>query len=57
MDNKRDLQKYAKKLRDDAKLQRKLELIKAARQEAEAATSKLPEHSKHRRRRPIRSKK
>ena len=37
-----DLQKYAKKLRDDAKLQRKLDRIKAARQEAEAAAGKLP---------------
>ena len=37
-----DLQKYAKKLRDDARLQHKLDRIKAARQEAEAAAVKLP---------------
>ena len=47
-----DLRKYVKDLRAKARLERKLDRIKAAREQAEAAASKLPEPK----RRPVRHK-
>ena len=48
-----DLQKYVKELRAKARLERKLDRIRAARERAEAAATKLPEPK----RRPVRLKK
>ena len=48
-----DLQKYVRELRAKARLERKLDRIRAAREQAEAAATKLPEP----RRRPVRHKK
>ena len=52
-----DLQKYVRDLRAKARLERKLDRIRAAREQAEAADRKLPEHSKAKFRRPLRPRK
>ena len=48
-----DLEKYVKELRAKARFERKLDRIRAAREQAEAAATKLPEPK----RRPVRLKK
>ena len=48
-----DLEKFVKELRAKARLERKLDRIRAARERAEAAATKLPEPK----RRPVRLKK
>ena len=53
MDSKQDLAKYVRELRAKARLERKLDRIRAEREQAEAAASKLPEPT----RRPARHKK
>ena len=59
MKSKQDLANYVRELRAKARLERKLDRIKAARQEAEAAAGKLPapkrrpaRHQKERKRKP-----
>ena len=47
-----DLRKYVKELRAKARLERKLDRLRAAREQAEAAGTKLPEPK----RRPVRHK-
>ena len=48
-----DLEKYVKELRAKARLERKLDRIRAARERAEAAATELPEPK----RRPVKHKK
>ena len=51
--DKQDLAKYVRELRAKARLERKLDRLRAAREQAEAAASKLPESK----RQPVRHKK
>ena len=53
MKSKQDLVKYVKELQAKARLERKLDRIRAAREQAEAAATKLPEPT----RRQVRHKK
>ena len=53
MDSKQDLAKYVRELRAKARLERKLARIRAAREQADAAASKLPMPK----RRPVRHEK
>ena len=53
MDSKQDLAKYVRELRAKARLERKLARIRAAREQADAAASELPEPK----RRPLKHKK
>ena len=52
MDSRQDLAKYVRELQSKARLERKLARIRATRDKAEAAASKLPET----RRQPVRHK-
>ena len=53
MKSKQDLVKYVKELQAKARLERKLDRIRAAREQAEATATKLPEPT----RRQVRQKK
>ena len=53
MKSKQNLVKYVKELQAKARLERKLDRIRAAREQADAAASKLPMPK----RRPVRHKK
>ena len=53
MDSKQDLAKYVRELRAKTRLERKLAQVSVARDQAEAAATKLPEPK----RRPLKHKK